>query len=386
MKLAIDGGKKSIPGLLRPYNHIGKDEATAAAWAVRRGPLSGYLGGVRKGGYYVEALELAFCDRFGTRHAVACNSATSGLLIALMACRPGIRLVTVPNYTMSATAAVPLFYGMEVGLCDVDPITYCMMPEAVDWERSSVIIPTNLFGCPAELHKLRQLADEYHIPMIEDNAQGILAMEGGRYAGTIGHIGVFSLNVHKHIHCGEGGVCLTDDDELAERMRMARNHGELAGGNVGLNLRMTEVSAAIALVQMEKLDALVNRAINQAHFLSNRIKPYSGPGLVPPTQKHPEDRHVYYMWAPTATNRKWFVEAMNAEGFPIRAGYVTPLNRLPAFKGCPYSDKNVKWLEDEVLCTFENCAYDFTAAERKQIKDAFDKVGEAYVRRLSEAA
>jgi perosamine synthetase len=381
--LAIEGGKAAVTSPLKPYNSIGPSEVAAAVAAIKHGPLSGFLGGQRHGGAMVQALEERMCEIFGSKYAVACNSATSGLLIASMACGVGRDTrVSVPAMTMSATAAAPAFLGAHIEFFDVDPRTFCQ----IGWYGSpgDVVITTNLFGHPANLHVMRSSIgpDAY---LIEDNAQGWLAREGGKYAGTVGHIGVFSFNVHKHIQCGEGGVCLTDDPKLDDAMRMARNHGELAGYPVGLNLRMTEVEAAIALSQLNKVKEIAEGRRELAEFLTGCVVNY--PGLIPPLVREGCD-HAYYMWALTVDReRQWFVQAIRAEGVPMNYGYVEPLYRLPAFSKYKARCPNAEWLlHDVTLCTFEVCAYDPSAKQKREIRTAFEKVGEAYVKRVREMA
>jgi dTDP-4-amino-4,6-dideoxygalactose transaminase len=380
MTLALNGGNPAIMTPLRPFNRIGDQEMAAAVSAMKHGPLSGFLGGERHGGYHVRALEEHFQETFGVKHAVACNSATSGLLIACRAVGVGPRTnVVVPALTMSATAAAPAFLGAKITFVDVEPETFSA------GNITDTAIVTNLFGHPAYLrglrfglHGLRFGSNWRGRYLIEDNAQSIFAMERGKYAGTIGHIGVFSFNIHKHLQCGEGGVCTTDDAALAERMALARNHGELAGFPVGLNLRMTEIEAAIALVQMKKAPEIIADRINQAERLTHMVVNY--PGLVPPLVRE-DCKHVYYIWALTVEReRTWFVRAMRAEGFPINTGYVEPLYRLNAFKKAEHHCPTAEWLHDVALCNFENCAFDPTHEQMNQIRDAFDKVGEEYAK------
>src|SRR6185436_5398307 len=212
----------------KPFNSIGEEEMIAAAGAVVTRPLSGYLAGQERGGFSVRALEDAWCETFGVKHAIACNSSTSALLAACEAVDISMdtNVITTP-FTMSATAAAPAFLGADITFADVDPLTFSLAgPFCSDEIKATkAMVITNLFGHPASLHKARAMADMRGWKLIEDNAQSPFAMENGKYAGTIGHIGCWSLNIHKPIQCGEGGVCTTDDDELAARMRAFINHG-----------------------------------------------------------------------------------------------------------------------------------------------------------------
>jgi len=358
-------------GVIKKFNTIGKEEIIAAENAIRGGSLSGYLGGIRHGGYCVEKLEHDFAESLGVRHAISCNSATSGLLIACMAAGVGreSEVITTP-FTMSATAAVPAFLGADIHFGDIHPDFFCLMPwqNIADWK---VAIVTNLFGHPGWLADAKNKCDLEGSILIEDNAQSPFAMEYGRYAGTIGHIGCFSFNVHKHLQAGEGGICVTDDDNLADAMRLARNHGEMAEGKVGLNLRMTEVTAAIALAQLAKREQIIAERIEIAETLTDMVKGL--PGLTAPVVRD-GCKHVYYCWAlKVDRNRDQFVTAMQSMGVPLRAGYVDPLYRLPAFQKwatpCPVAER----MHDQELVIYENCAWSPTKEQLTQMGEAFKR-------------
>lgn len=366
-KLAIDGGKPAVTGTLKPFNTIGREEAKAAYDATLKGPLSGYLGGHRTGGYHVERLERAWEEKFNVKHAVSCNSATSGLLLAAMAggVGPDSVVVTTP-FTMSATAAVPAFLGAKVRFDDIEADTFSLWSDY-----RGFVITTNLFGHPA-----RQTLGSF---VIEDNAHAIYAKDGERYAGTIGDIGVFSTNIHKIIQSGEGGICVTNDAELAVRMRLARNHSEMAGRGPGLNLRMTEVTAAILYQQLLKGPKIVAERIEIAEAMTEMVKDL--PGLFPPAVRE-GCTHSYYIWALKCIwNRKKFVAAMRAEGVPLSEGYVQPLYHLPAFKTDPVHWGTVhcpiaETMHNSALVTYENCAVTPTAKQLKQFGEAFRKVND----------
>src|SRR5882762_5162274 len=223
-------------GKIRPFNSFWYDEYNAVAKATasvlyENVPLSGYLAGKERGGRIVCELEDAWAKTFKVKHAVACNSATSGLMAAAFAVglKRGDEFLC-PAMTMSATAAAPMFTGAKPVFCDVDEQTFGLQG-AGTW-RGKAVFATNLFGHPAHLATWRRACDEAGWYLIEDNSQSPFAWENDRFAGTIGHIGVFSLNVHKPIQCGEGGVIVTDDDSLAYHMRCFINHGENSFGDV----------------------------------------------------------------------------------------------------------------------------------------------------------
>lgn len=371
---------------LKQFSTIGKKEVEYAGVAMEYA-LSGFLGGELRGGQMVQKLEEMWCHAFGCTHAIAVNSATSGLLAACHAIGVTNEEVIVSPYTMSATAAAPAFLGADLTFIDVDE-NYCLDPRLVaDEFRPSkpkygiptpkAIIATNLFGHPAQLQLLAQLAHANGAFLIEDNAQAPFAMENNVYAGTIGDIGVFSLNVHKHIQSGEGGIVVTDNDDFAHAIRMFINHGEMAGSvSVGLNLRMTEVTAAIACAQLSRAREIIQSRIDLAEHLIAGLKNNPLVKINPP---RPECAHVYYV-LPMEVNpnvpREWVVHRLAEEGVPLEAGYVAPLYWLPAFKelaplcGCPITEK----LHKESLVYFEICGYDPTPEQVQQIIQAFEKV------------
>jgi perosamine synthetase len=411
--LALLGGTPAVSGPIQPYRTTGAEEEAAVLRVMRDGTLSAFLGAWSpefRGGPEVKAFEAEWAKAFACRHAITVNSATSGLIAAMAAVgvSPGDEVI-VPPYTMSATAMAPLFYGGIPVFVDIEPDCYCLdvarVAEAIT-PRTRAIIAVNLFGQSANLIALRALADRHKIYLIEDNAQSPLAAQDGRLAGTIGHIGVFSLNYHKHFHTGEGGVCTTDDDALAERLGMIRNHAEnvadrLAGDNftnlIGHNFRMTELSAAIGREQLKKAPSLVARRIEIAERITAGVAGLDG--LTPPTVRAGA-RHVYYLWggrydaAVTGVSREVFAKALAAEGVPNSVGYVKPLYMLPVFQkriamgreGFPFNLTNRSYakglcpvterLHEKEMLLYLVCSYDPTDQQIGQIIDAFHKVHE----------
>jgi perosamine synthetase len=394
-QLALDGGSPVCSEELPAYPAMGDAELAAVQKVIRSGTLSGFSGAWDDeffGGSAVNALEAAWCAQFGVKHAVSLNSATSGLIAAVAAARvgPGDEVI-VPPYTMSATAMAPLFYGGIPVFVDISDEDFCLDVDAVRAAispRTKAIIAVNLFGHPARLSELRDLAREHGLLLIEDSAQAPLATENGRYAGTVGDIGVFSLNRHKHIHSGEGGICVTEDGDLAERMRLIRNHGENAveplgiadaTNLIGFNFRLSELSAAVALAQLNDVEEHVRRRVAAAERLTGELEDLEG--LTPPAVRA-DCTHVYYMWAfrydedAVGVPREAFSAALLAEGIPHEVGYVAPLYLLPVFqrrvaigsagypfdlapreypKGlCPTTER----LHEKELMLFTICAYD----------------------------
>src|SRR5690242_20449309 len=335
-------------------------------------PLSGYLGGVDSAGYFVEKLQDKWQDAFMVQHAIACNSATSGLLAACMAI--GVNRgdsIWISSYGMSATAACARVLGADTVFIDIEPTRFSMNMNLFPAIRKKpkCIIVTNLHGSPAWLSSMRSWCDCNNVILIEDNAQSPFAREGGKYAGTIGHIGVFSLNVHKHIQCGEGGVIVTNDQDLAANCRRAINHGELAGaGFAGLNLRMTEPIAAIACAQLERADKIIASRIYLAEQLTEW---FDGVPWLTVTKPATGCKHVYYAWTArvSAHLRNNLYMAFRDCRFPLQPGYSQPLHRV--FKTDVVTDQ-VDPLCDQLqreLLLFEICRYDPTRHQRKKMAE-----------------
>ncbi len=412
-KLALLGGAPVIPDEPPHYPSIGAGEMAAVQEVMESGCLSGFFGSPGPeflGGPKVREFEAAWAERFGVKHAVSVNSNTSGLFAAMGAIGlgPGDEVI-VPPWTMSATTMAPLIYGGIPVFADIEDQTFCIDPDRVReqiTERTRAIMAVNLFGHPARLAELRQLCDDRGIYMIEDNAQAPLGRENGRATGTVGHIGIASLNYHKHIHTGEGGVCVTDDDDLARRLQMIRNHGENlvaseglsdATNMVGFNFRMTELSAAVGLVQLAALERHVATREKLAETLSEGTRDLDG-WTVPVVRDG--CRHNYYIWLVkfdedvVGVSRELFSKALAAEGFPHELAYVAPLYRLPLFRDrvaigrdgwpftltgrtypdglCPITER---LHEKEAVC-FEPCAFDVDDTLAARMVEAIRKVHE----------
>jgi dTDP-4-amino-4,6-dideoxygalactose transaminase len=348
--LAIHGGMPVRSRPFPPRPGVGDAEKRAVAAVMDSGVLSQYIGAWGEdfmGGPRVRALEAAWAERFEVKHALGLNSATSALNAAAAAAGvgPGDEVIVSP-YTMSASAVCALVHGAIPVFADIHPDTFCLDPESVRARvtpRTKAIVAVDIFGCPADFDALMTIAREHDLVVIEDAAQAPGAALNGRWAGTLGHIGVYSLNYHKTIQCGEGGVAVTDDDDLAERLALARNHAEAVVGDMdvphsdllGFNYRMGELEAAIAEVQLTRLDELTAPRIANAERLTEGLQGLEGvtPPLVPEGA-----RHVYYLHVvkldeqALGVPRAAFAAALQAEGVPVTEGYVAPLYRQPLYQ------------------------------------------------------
>ncbi|MCD4832084.1 MAG: DegT/DnrJ/EryC1/StrS family aminotransferase [Anaerohalosphaeraceae bacterium] len=401
MKLAINGGSPVRNKLFPAYSTIGKEEKSAVEKVLDSGKLSQYIGGWGdkfNGGPQVQALESEWSEYFGVKHAIAVNSCTSGLYCAVGAVgiEPGEEVIVSP-YTMSASAVAPLIYNAIPVFADVEEEYFCLDPDSVErriTSRTRAIIIVDIFGQPYNVEKINAIAKKYNISVIEDAAQAPGACYKNRYAGTLGDVGVYSLNYHKHIHCGEGGVVVTNDDALAERVRLIRNHAEAVVENkgcadianmIGYNFRMTEIEAAISRCQLKKLRTLLDKRQENCAYLNEKLAEI--PAIsVPAVRQNCE--HSYYVQpfkfdeAIAGISRDCFVEAVKAElmptelredeGVKISCGYVKPLYLLPLFqRKIAYGNKGFPFAELEFS---DNISYNkglCPVAERMYEKELF---------------
>ncbi|RAJ33469.1 DegT/DnrJ/EryC1/StrS family aminotransferase [Pedobacter cryoconitis] len=360
-KLAINGGDITRTTLFPAYNTIGQEEKDAVMKVLETGNLSQFLGAYHNdflGGPNVREFESKWAKALGVKHAVSVNSNTSGLFTAMGAIgiQPGDEVIVSP-YSMSASAIAPLLYGGIPVFADIDPVTFCMAPESIEsriTSRTKAILVVHIFGHPANMDLIMAIAKKHNLIVIEDCAQAPMAKYKGKYVGTIGDLGIFSLNYHKHIHTGEGGVITSNNDDLIDRCQMIRNHAENVVGPkgiedltnmIGFNFRMTEIECAIGIQQLAKLPDLLAERLENVAFLNEHLSKFSALELQP----HPEKGsvHTYYVH-PIKFNkeiagidRDTFVNALKAE-LPsailretaplIGMGYVKPLYLQPIYQ------------------------------------------------------
>ena len=414
--LAINGGIPVIAEHFPPYRSLGEEEIAAANRVLRSGVLSAFIGASGPGFYggpEVQALEQEAAQRFGVKHVVSVNSWTSGLVAAMGAIglEPGDEVIVTP-WTMVATATAILHWNAIPAFADIDSQTFNIDPNAVEaaiTPRTRVIAAVDIFGQSADMPALRAIADRHGLKLVTDTAQAPGAVLNGVPAGTTADIGGFSLNYHKHIHCGEGGLLVTNDDRLAERLRLIRNHGEAViesdqpedlANILGHNFRLGEIEAAIAREQLHKLPGLVESRQQAAARLTQALTQL--PGLQPP-RVSPESTHVYYVYGMTldleqlGRNRAWIVNALKAEGVTgLLEGYQN-IHLNPLFRhriaygtsGFPWTglrsgESNVRYgpglcpvaehLHQHAFIGLNLCAHAFTDHEVDAVISAFEKV------------
>src|SRR3989338_830403 len=362
-KLALKGGTpvRASDNLFPEYNTMGDEERRAVTRVLDSGILSGYFGAWSSqfyGGPEVQAFESEWAKKFGVKHAVAMNSASSGLVVALgaLGIEPGDEVIVTP-LSMCISATAPLWYGAVPVFADIEPEYFCIDPQSVEkviTSRTKAIIAVDICGQSHDVDAINAIAKKHGLKVIADTAQSPGARYKGAYAGTLSDIGVYSLNYHKHIHTGEGTLVVTNDDKLAERLQLIRNHAEAVVEDkgvtdtvnmVGQNLRMLELQAAIGRAQLQKLDSLIVARQKNCSYLEERLRDMPGIRVAP---TRPDATHVYYVYPflfdedVVGVPRDIFVQAIAAElpetklrrreGALINAHFGKPLYQFPIFR------------------------------------------------------
>jgi dTDP-4-amino-4,6-dideoxygalactose transaminase len=283
------------------------------------------------GGPNVRAFEQEVAAYCRVRHAIACASGTDALLLALRACGvgPGDEVITTP-FTFVATASTVSMCGARPVFVDIDPLTYNLDPvyiEAAITPRTRAVLPVHLYGQPADLEPIAAICRRHGLRLIEDAAQSFGAEYGGRKSGAYGDLGCFSFYPSKNLGAfGDGGMVITDDDELAARVRVLANHGSRVRYHhdvLGYNSRLDEVQAAILRVKLKRVDAFnqARRRIAQAY--NARL---AGSGVLTPNEDG-KGLHVYHQYTLQSHRRDALQTALNEAGIANAIYYPIPLHR-----------------------------------------------------------
>ena len=362
--LAINGGKKFFKKLnFKKSNYIGKEEISAALKVLKSGDLSGFLGTWSDnfyGGKYVRKFEQKIKKFFNVKYAVTTNSWTSGLVAAVgsLDIEPGDEIIVSP-WTMSATATAIIHWNAIPVFADIDKDNFCIDPNSIKkniTKRTKAIIAVDIFGQSCEINKIKHIAKRYNIKVITDSAQAIGSKMGKNYTGTKSDIGGFSLNYHKHIHTGEGGILITNDKNIATRMQLIRNHAESVvkgmkikniSNMIGHNFRLGEIESAIGIEQLKKLKAITKKRQNDARILDAGLKNLKGL-VIPKVNKN--GTHVYYMYPiliksnEIGIHRDKIYKALQYEGVPGLVKSYETLHLLPMYqKKIAYGKKGFPW-------------------------------------------
>jgi len=355
--------------------------------AVRDVLQSGWLAH----GPEVKAFERDFAAYTGVDHAVALNSATSALHLALVAHRIAGEVI-LPSFTFSASANAVVTAGCKPVFADIDTATLCISPGAIEKaisKKTIAIMPVHFAGRACDMGSIMALAEKYGLMVLEDSAEAIGATYKGQKTGSFG-TGCFSFFPTKNITCGEGGMLTTNDAGLAERVRILRGHGmvsttheRLNNSNPwnresimpGYNFRMPDILAAIARVQFSKLGSMNDRRFRHATWLNNRLGHHAGVQLPIP----PEDgNHVYQMYTvildPRIYNRDAVVLQMRQQGVGASVHFDPPVHqqryyrhnfaatKLPVTEAVAKSIMSLPLFPDMTEAMLENVAETFAEA------------------------
>jgi dTDP-4-amino-4,6-dideoxygalactose transaminase len=288
----------------------------------------------------VKAFEEAFARYLGVAHCVAVNSGTAALHLTLMALGigPGDEVITVPH-TFIATSEAISAVGARPVFVDVDPVTYTMDPalvEAAITARTRAILPVHLYGNPADMDALLAIARRHNLALVEDACQAHGAHYKGHMAGTMGVAGCFSFYPSKNLgSCGEGGAMATNDEALAKRIRMLREHGSVKKYEhsfPGFNFRMEGIQGAVLATKLNHLDGWNDQRRTLARRYGERL---AGQPIVLPKETS-DSRHVYHLYVIQTDDREALREFLAQRGIETGLHYPVPLHLQEAYASLGY--------------------------------------------------
>jgi perosamine synthetase len=297
-------------------------------------------------GLRVAEFEEAFAEYAGTRYAVATNSGTAALHVALMASGigQGDEVITT-SFSFIATASCCLFCGAVPVFVDIDDETFNLAPRLIEEKitpKTRAVIIVHLYGQPCDMDEILAICKKHNLVLIEDACQAHGAEYGGHKVGSFG-IGCFSFYPTKNMTTGEGGIITTNDEEVARRAGKIRQHGQsqrYVNELLGYNYRMTDIAAAIGICQLQNLEAANARRINNAAYLSEHISQIEG--LIPPYLA-PGRKHVFHQYTIKVAegyklSRDELQQRLNTEGIGSNVYYPTPIHKQPLFRNLGYHD------------------------------------------------
>jgi dTDP-4-amino-4,6-dideoxygalactose transaminase len=327
---------------------LGKEEFSAINSILHDGVLTSSS---KFGGKNVQELEKLISSFVKSKFAIAVNSGTAALQAALLALdlKRGDE-VLLPSFTFVATANAVVSVGAKPVFVDILKDNFTIDPNDLKnkiTKKSKVILPVHLYGHVAYIDQIIEIARKHNLRIIEDAAQSLGSTFKGKHTGTFSDLGCYSLYPAKVITSGEGGLVVTSSKNFFEKLLMIRNHGMIQGYDTkifGLNLRLPEISAAIAKVQIRKLPKLLRKRRQNAKILSELITDLSI--KIPIERKH--EKVNWYLYTITIKNRNKIMKKLNKMGIGATAYYPTPVHKTPF-----YNDKiNLKvtnWAATHVL-------------------------------------
>jgi perosamine synthetase len=320
---------RQIP-LARPYLDAREEELVLDV--LRSGDLA--LGPVYR------RFEEAFADIAGTAHAVACSSGTAGLhaSLARLGIGPGDEVIT-SSFSFVASANVILFQRATPVFADIDEQTFNVDPAAVEaaiTPRTRAILPVHIFGYPCDIGAINAIAERHGLPVVEDACEALGASVDGRPVGAFGNPAVYGFYPNKQITTGEGGMITTDDPDVERELRSIVNQGRSDNGDwlvhqrLGFNFRMDEMSAAVGLAQLEKLEFMLAERARVARRYREQLAGVAGVEL-PYEGRHPRSWFIYHVRLAEHIDRASVIDAMAARGISTRP-YLPAIHLQPEYR------------------------------------------------------
>lgn len=411
--LAINGGPKVRTTPLPSVNDIsGRTFGDAELANLNEVIKSGKL--FRYGGKFVTQFEEDFAKKLGMKHAVAVTSGTAAIHTALGALNEDVaqEMITTPITDMGTIAPIMMQNCIPI-FADLEPEYYDLLPQSIEsriTDKTRAILVVHLFGQPADMDAILALGKKYNIAVIEDCCQSYLAEYKGKLVGTMGEIGCFSLQQSKHMSSGDGGIIVTNDDELAYRARLFADKGWPRGtgprqyGFLGVNYRMNELTGAVAAAQVGKVEGIVERRRKAANMLTERLSQVGG--ILTPKVREGCD-HSWWQYplmidesAFTCTSKE-FAAAVSSEGISMGFGYIgQPIYMCQILQdkatygksqcpfSCPHYGKEVNYREEDCPNTVDilnkllvgSCNESFTEKDVDDYATAIAKVAAAFAK------
>jgi len=344
-------------------------------------------------GPQVEAFERGLAEFLGVEHVVTLNSGTSALHTALLAY--GITQgdeVIVPSFTFIATANAPLFVGARPIFADIEPVTYGLDPEDVVERitpKTKAIIPVHYGGCPCRIRELGEIAVDHDLLLLEDAAEAFGARAGRRKVGTFGDTGVLSFCQNKVITTGEGGAVVTGEREIAERCRLIRSHGRLETCNyfssnelmdyitLGYNFRLSNLSAALGLAQLQKADKIIRLRRQKAGYYRRELPKHVHEITV---KDVPAGLfHVYQIFSVEARDRDDLITYLGKQGILTKI-YFTPIHATSYYRNVLHYDCTLP-VTDRIAETIVSLPL-YPGISRSEIDHVVQVIKDFYQRRV----
>ncbi|MGQ0605442.1 MAG: DegT/DnrJ/EryC1/StrS family aminotransferase [Candidatus Nitrosotenuis sp.] len=327
---------------------VGKEEIAEVNAVLRAGALTS---AANLGGKNVQEFEKMVCAFVRSKYSVAVNSGTAALQAALYALdiKSGDE-VLLPSFTFVATANSVVSVGAKPVFVDIRKDNYTMDPDDLRkkiTKKTRAIIPVHLYGNVAYIDEISEIAKKHGLSIIEDAAQSMGSTYKGKQTGNFAELGCFSLYAAKVMTSGEGGVIVTSNKKLHEKLLMIRNHGMVHGYDtriLGLNLRLPEINAAIAKVQMKKLPGFLQKRQRNAKILTELL---SGANVILPTaRKH--EKVNWYLYTIASKIRDKISKELNGQNIGATIYYDTPVHKTPYYNQ-KTKLQNTEWAARNVL-------------------------------------